>query len=792
MNMRKQAVILSVLLCALLVRVIVAVLVYWIPLSDSVHYPFQLDRDPVLYLMGTQQIIETGINEFNFFPPLHFLFLTACLYIGNGHMLIPALASGLVGWLVVVGTYLLAKSLYGDRIGLIAALISGFYPNLIIYGLSLHPEIPALCFIVFSFLMLVKYFNTTTIWYLVPSGILWGLASQTRGGLHLFSFFIVTALVVYNFGNKLTTTAKASGTFLIATYITIISIAIIVFPIHGDLSLNSKTGVGSIIAGVNRISTSCTDYGHIRGNIYYGILPEEEWPEGSRLDPKEYQNAGRWQVFLTVATFISKDPSTYIKNSLAKLSCLWAPNQLIIKYIKLIGFKENDSPIVNVLCLGVGFIYSVIVIGGLCGIALAKGPFRLLIILLILFYNLLIFLAVGNSKLRLPMMPFIMVYCAYLFSFMFTGIAWKKLFSNKWLILIVLLFIGNTIVKSKEFLLTPAEAHVQMIGCYNDLGFPQTSLYLHLRNKEYIFSDDQQKRIDRAEEAARAEVHVRKIEQCASSGLFGKALHYLNADNQYTFSETQKERLFTAKQTALISIGNNREFAEIYVKRIEQLYELGLFEKALYYLEKDERYNFSEEHKDRMRTIRKKIRVKLAGNKKKQINEQTPVRTFPADSSDEPSSENHWVEAEHANSIIKPLKISDDEKASGGKFIFSPNGTGNHYTPSYKMATYTVTISQAGEYILWGRVRVRDKRANSFFVQLDDGPDVMWEMELSNQWYWDEVNDYYRADPVTFSLSKGEHTIKIKLREDGTKLDKLALTNNKHFVPESDKNIFER
>ena len=137
MNTRKQAVILSVLLCALLVRVLVAVLVYWIPLSDSVHYPFQLDRDPALYLMGAQQIIETGINEFNFFPPLHFLFLTACLYIGNGNMFIPALASGLVGWLVVVGTYLLAKSLYDDRIGLIAALISGFYPNLIIYGLSL-------------------------------------------------------------------------------------------------------------------------------------------------------------------------------------------------------------------------------------------------------------------------------------------------------------------------------------------------------------------------------------------------------------------------------------------------------------------------------------------------------------------------------------------------------------------------------------------------------------------------------------------------------------------------------
>jgi len=38
---------------------------------------------------------------------------------------------------------------------------------------------------------------------------------------------------------------------------------------------------------------------------------------------------------------------------------------------------------------------------------------------------------------------------------------------------------------------------------------------------------------------------------------------------------------------------------------------------------------------------------------------------------------------------------------------------------------------------------------------------------------------------VIFTLARGAHTIKIKLREDGTRLDKLLLTNDiLTFTPE--------
>jgi hypothetical protein len=504
MNKQKQLAIYLILLSALVVRIGVVVLIYWKADSDTARYAYlmHLDKDPMAYLMGARQIIDSGINTFNFFPPLHFLFMACCLYLGNGDMLFPLFANALVGWFVVVGIYLLAKSLYGERTALFATIISGFYPNFIMYGLSLYPEMLALFWIVISFLMLVRYFHTASFFYLMLSGVLWGLASQTRGGLYIFSFFIVIAIVVNLLGRKPNSIVKAIGIFLVTTYTTIFSIAIIVFPIHGDLSLNSKTGIGSVIVGANRITNPCTDYGHIRGNSYYRVLPEEEWPRDSRLIAKDLIQFKTWQILTILADFISRDPLTYVKNSFTKLSCLWSPNQLIIKYIKLIGFKDSDSPIVNALCLGIGFIYVIIVSGGLCGSVLAKGPFRLLFILFVLFYNILIFLAVGNSKLRLPMMPLFMIYCAYFMTSIFKSTSWRKHLSNKWLMVILVLFIGNSIYKSREFLPSPAEVYVRNIEVRNELGFPKTALFFLNKNKEYTFSENQRKRMRAAKEAA--------------------------------------------------------------------------------------------------------------------------------------------------------------------------------------------------------------------------------------------------------------------------------------------------
>jgi hypothetical protein len=141
------------------------------------------------------------------------------------------------------------------------------------------------------------------------------------------------------------------------------------------------------------------------------------------------------------------------------------------------------------------------------------------------------------------------------------------------------------------------------------------------------------------------------------------------------------------------------------------------------------------------------------------------------------------LEAESADSIVSPLEVANDTNASGGKYLYAPNGTGNFYYPGAIRAVYEVNISQSGKYILWGRVKVLDKKDNSFFVQFNYGLKHYWEVAPGNHWHWDQVNNNAGLDPVIFNLIEGMNTINVILREDGTKLDKMLLTNDLNYVP---------
>jgi len=147
------------------------------------------------------------------------------------------------------------------------------------------------------------------------------------------------------------------------------------------------------------------------------------------------------------------------------------------------------------------------------------------------------------------------------------------------------------------------------------------------------------------------------------------------------------------------------------------------------------------------------------------------------------SSEEHWVEAEDANSLVNPMQIDADGGASGGQYVYVPNGNGNELSPSSVMMTYNVNITQTGDYVLWGRVITPTDSDDSFFIQIDNGQDSLWDVAQGGIWHWDRVSQRGGADPVVFSLSAGVHTIKVKQREDGTKIDKLYLTNDTNVIP---------
>ena len=143
---------------------------------------------------------------------------------------------------------------------------------------------------------------------------------------------------------------------------------------------------------------------------------------------------------------------------------------------------------------------------------------------------------------------------------------------------------------------------------------------------------------------------------------------------------------------------------------------------------------------------------------------------------------NYWLEAETADSITSPMQVANDSAASGGQFIWVP-GQGNNWDGTGGYAEYTVNVATQGEYVLWGRVIAPTSSDDSFFVEVGGSAYNAWGVAKGSSWQWDLVNIKGGADPVKYYLTTGINTIKIGQREDGTKLDKLLLTDDMAFIP---------
>ncbi len=142
------------------------------------------------------------------------------------------------------------------------------------------------------------------------------------------------------------------------------------------------------------------------------------------------------------------------------------------------------------------------------------------------------------------------------------------------------------------------------------------------------------------------------------------------------------------------------------------------------------------------------------------------------------AGEMHWLESEYPDDLTWPMKISKDTKASNGKFIYVPNDLGYN-----GRVTFKVNIKKSGNYVLWGRVIGPGPYDDSFFVQMDGKSLNLWDMGGDTSWNWQAVSNRGGQDPVVFKLSKGTHTITIRQREDGAKIDKMLLTSDIHYTP---------
>ena len=146
---------------------------------------------------------------------------------------------------------------------------------------------------------------------------------------------------------------------------------------------------------------------------------------------------------------------------------------------------------------------------------------------------------------------------------------------------------------------------------------------------------------------------------------------------------------------------------------------------------------------------------------------------------------NIHIEAE-TGLLYGPIVVNGDENASQGKFISAPTGDSNPTgNPSNGRAEYSFSITDPGNYLIWGRIYAPSGGEDTFFFVVDADPDtLLWDIERPyNVWRWMKFKDRQLGEFRKY-LAAGTHSLTLIKREVNTKIDKIIISKDLNFQPE--------
>lgn len=137
--------------------------------------------------------------------------------------------------------------------------------------------------------------------------------------------------------------------------------------------------------------------------------------------------------------------------------------------------------------------------------------------------------------------------------------------------------------------------------------------------------------------------------------------------------------------------------------------------------------------------------------------------------------------------LVAPMTLRVDSQSTDRRpWIEVPDGPGNDAPEGGPgAATFTFSVPRAGRYVLWGEVLAPHSNDNSFYVSVNGGSEYTWHTpspdHTTSDWQWDPISSEEDSgsltNPMIFPLEAGTHRLRIRNREDGTRLRQLRITN---------------
>lgn len=151
------------------------------------------------------------------------------------------------------------------------------------------------------------------------------------------------------------------------------------------------------------------------------------------------------------------------------------------------------------------------------------------------------------------------------------------------------------------------------------------------------------------------------------------------------------------------------------------------------------------------------------------------------------------IEAEHFSSQVNrsgnAWTVENDASASGDQQVNTSNndadGFNTDYTGISSELTYDIQFESAGTYYVWVRADAPDTRSDSVHIGLN-GEAVSTGSRISfnsgsHDWAGDRMDN---AGRITIEVdAPGVHQLNLWMREDGTAVDKIVISDDVNYVP---------
>lgn len=139
-------------------------------------------------------------------------------------------------------------------------------------------------------------------------------------------------------------------------------------------------------------------------------------------------------------------------------------------------------------------------------------------------------------------------------------------------------------------------------------------------------------------------------------------------------------------------------------------------------------------------------------------------------------SETIYFEPE-CTAIGDDWNVLEDDEASNKLYVTVKQGTESLNGPNTDSAAViyiSFDIEEAGNYAVFARLNNPSYDDDSFWIKMNEGEFEMYNGLITTGWQWISIDN--------FNLNTGAHTLAVTYREDGAKLDKIAISNSP-FAP---------